>query len=237
MREVTASDIKKELFKIAFFIQHSGLFDAFSPATRRTLESLPVEWESVQIDGETHLKWKDEPTWAEADLSGKLGDDPVSIKIKRSSSRNIYVVSFQKKRYTVENMTSLKNLFDDLQEGKTPKPKLMQKTYNTLNQKKIHLNTQSRHHYLNTVSSRPWKIDISKDSARIFVRFWTPAKTEEEKQEFDKKLEEQNKFRLNSVGSFIKKILQKEDINIDDLVFTHRLLNVSGKSGFLITIK
>jgi len=237
MFEITAKEVKKELKRIAFFIQHSGLFDTFSPHTRRTLEALPVEWESVQVDGQTNLKWQDEPTWAEADLVGTMNDEPVEVKIKRSSSRNTYLVSYSGKKYTVENMDALRKLFDDLQEGKTPKPKVLQSSYDLLNQKKTHLNSQAKHYYLNQVTEKPWKIDISKDSSRIFVKFLTSAVNSNELDSFNSKLEEQDKFRINSVGSYIKKMLQKDGIDVSELTFTQRLISTPGKAGFLITIK
>lgn len=237
MFEITAKEIKKELKRIAFFVQHSGLFDSFSPTTRRTLESLPVEWEAVQVDGETTLKWQDHPTWAEADLEGMLDDKPIKMKIKKSSSRNIYSIQYDGKKYTVENMPDLRKLFEDLQEGGTPKPKVMQESFDLLNKKKTHLNTQSKHYYLNDVSDGPWKLDITKDSSRIFVKFSVPSADEASKVKMDEKLEEQDKFRINTIGSYVKKLLQKEGLDISDLAFTQRLLNVSGKSGFLITIR
>ena len=237
MNLITKKEVKRELAKIAFFIQHSGLFDSFSPHTRRTLESLPVEWESVQVDGQTQLKWQEEPSWAEADIEGKMNDKPLKMHIKKTSSRNIYTIAYEGKKYTVENMEALRKLFDDLMAGSTPKPQIMQSSFDLLNKQKVHLNTQSRHHYLEQVSKGPWKLDINKDSSRIFVRFTTPANGEKERMEFDSKLEEHDKFRINTIGSYIKRLLEKEDIDISDLTFTQRLVSESDQSGFIVTIK
>lgn len=237
MSEITQEFILKELKKIAFFVQHSGLFDGFSPTTKKMLESLPVEWESVELDGETKLKWQEEPQWKFADLEGKLNDKTLKMNIRKSSSRNIYTVDYEGKKYTVENLNALRKLLDDLQEGKNPKPKIMQDSYDVLSTKKTTLLSQSKQYYLNQASNGPWKIDINKDSSRIFVKFLVDVKDHEDKKQVDERLEDHDKFRIHSVGSYAKKILQSAGLDLTDLTFTQRILNVPNKSGFLITIK
>ncbi|MDB4330213.1 hypothetical protein N9948_00600 [bacterium] len=237
MHEITAKEVKKELKRIAFFVQHSGLFDGFSPQTRKTLESLPVEWESVQVDGETELKWQDKPHWKFADLEGKLNDKTIKMNIKKSSSRNTYTILYEGKKYTVESMAALKTMFDDMDTGKMPKPQMLQSSYDVLNKKKTNLSSQSKQYYLTQASTRPWKLDINKDSSRIFVKFMVPVQDEKEKNQVDGKLEEQGKFRINSVGTYIKKLLKQAGLDTNELTFTQRLLSVPNKSGFLITIK
>lgn len=237
MFEITARYIKKELKKLAFFIQHSSLFESFSPLTRKTLEDLPVEWESVELDGETQLKWQDQPSWKEADLTGKLDDKPLKMKIKKSSSRNIYVIDFDSKKYTVENLNDLRVLFMDLQEGKSPKPQLMQMSYDIISRQKTPINNYSKQYYLSQASQGHWTIDVSKDSSRIFIKFTTPVKSDEEKNNVNGALEEQDKFRMNSIGTYLKKVLKNENVDVSSLDFTHRLLNIPNKAGFLITVK
>jgi len=47
MSIITSSYVKKELNKLAFFIHNAEMFEEFGVKIRRTLEDLPVEWDSA----------------------------------------------------------------------------------------------------------------------------------------------------------------------------------------------
>jgi hypothetical protein len=251
MSEIIEKYIKKELLKIAFYLKSSAFFINFPPKMRKTLESLPVEWTgpsqvkdekgglkpSPKFDGETQLDWQDAPTWKVAECQGKFQDKEVKLIIRRSSSRNVFKIFYSNEEFSVDNLEDLVVLFMDLQEGKSSVPELKEKSYDILNRKKTEINNYSKKYYLEQASNSVWEVKVDKDYSRIYITFSVAITDKEQKKSVDSALLEQDKFRLNSVGSYIKKILKNEEIDVSQLSFTHRLISDQNKSGFKITIK
>lgn len=251
MSEIIKNYVKNELLKIAFYLKSSAFFMNFPPKMRKTLESLPVEWTgpsqmrddkgvlrpSPKFDGVTKLDWQETPTWKIAECVGKFKDKEVKLVIKRSSSRNVFKIFFSNEEYSVDNLEDLVLLFVDLEEGKSSIPELKEKSYEILNNKKTEINNYSKKYYLSQASNSTWEVKVEKDYSRIYLTFSVSVKDEEEKEKVDSVLLEQDKFRLNSVGSYIKKILKNEEIDVNKLNFTHRLISKNNASGFKITIK
>jgi hypothetical protein len=251
MSEIIKNYVKKELVKIAFYLRSSAFFLRFPPKMRKTLESLPVEWTgpsqvktekgdlkpSPKFDGETQLDWQDTPTWKVAECHGRFQDKDLKIIIRRSSSRNVFKIFYSNEEFSVDNLEDLVLLFVDLEEGKSSVPELKEKSYEILNKKKTEINNYSKKYYLFQASNSTWEVKVDKDYSRIYVTFSVNVGDESEKKDVDKVLLEQDKFRLNSVGSYLKKLLKNEEIDVSKLNFTHRLLSDSDKSGFKITIK
>lgn len=237
MFEITAKYVKKELNKISFFIQYSGLFDQFAPATQNALENLPVEWESAQTDGQTQLKWKDKPQWKYADLVGKLGDKTFKMRINKNSSRNIYTIIYEGNQYKVTSLGKLKSLVDSLEEGKTPRPEKMQTSYNIIKKQQANIKDQSVKYYLNQVSEKPWQFTMQKDPSRIYLKFYIVTEDDQEKKDIKEKLGYHDDYRINSIGSYVKKVLKKEGIDVSDIEITQRMIDMPRKVGFNLTIK
>jgi len=237
MSGIIEKEFFRELRKLSFFSQHSGLFDGFAPQTRKSLEALPIEWESVQTDGETNLKWQAEAHWKYADLEGKLNDKSLQMRIKKTSSRNTYTVSYDNKKYTVESMNELNALIESLEQNKMPRAQMKQMAFDVINKKKTNLHSQAKQHYLNQVSDKNWVIKVQKDPSRIYVKFFVQAETDEEKEQIKEKLKEHDNFRMDSVGSYIKKILKSDGVDVSDLEVTRRVIDMPRKTGFVITIK
>lgn len=251
MSEIMEKYIKKELIRIAFYLKSSAFFINFPPKMRKTLESLPVEWTgpsqvkddkgvlkpSPKFDGETQLDWQDAPTWKVAECQGKFQDKDVKLIIRRSSSRNVFKIFYNNEEFSVDNLEDLVVLFMDLQEGKSSVPELKEKSYDILNRKKTEINNYAKKYYLEQASNSVWEVKVDKDYSRIYLTFSVSVSNPEDKKAVDAVLLEQDKFRLNSVGSYIKKVLKNEEIDVSQLNFTHRLISDSNKSGFKITIK
>ena len=161
---ITSSYVQNELMRLAFFIQNAGLFDEFGVKIRRTLEDLPVEWDSAQTDGEVVMT-KGDPeivedgdnpaeesytTWKIADLAGKLNDKPIKLQIKREFGednktgrteikRIKYTLTYDGKHYTISSLPKLTDAVEKLSAGKIPKPKLMQMAYDLIQHRKAEI--------------------------------------------------------------------------------------------------
>jgi hypothetical protein len=249
MTEITAKTIEKELKKIAFFVQYSGLFDDFPPRTRNVLEDLPVEWDSVQTDGsidkeklaETdELREDTNTTWKEADLVGTLGEKPFKMKIKRGNKRTTYEVIYDGKKYPTSSLDKLESLVERLQQGKPTRQEMMLKAYKTIQKNNSNILRYSQQYYLNQASNKKWNLKLDRNSSQgtILLRFFVRPDNEAEHQNVKNQLQFDNNMRINAVGSYIKnKILPSSGIDTTELVMTQKILNMPDKTGFLITIK
>ena len=231
----------QELEKIAFFLQHSGLFDKFAPRTRAVLESLPVEWSSAETGGEIMLDWQQEPTWETAHLDGMLKDIPFKMDIKRDSSRYTYKIIYDGKEYQTTNLTALKTIVNNLVEGEVPKPKVLKACYDLLQSKKTAFFDTIVKHYLAGVTELSWQIKLQKDTTRIYARFYVilddVSLEEGHKKEIMSKLKEHNFYRPNGVGSFLKKQFVEEGLDVESLQFNRKFIDLRNQAGFIITIK
>ena len=248
MSTITTSYLKKELSKLAFFIQNAGLFDEFGVKIRRTLEDLPVEWDSAQTDGQVIYKGK--PTWKVADLEGKLNDKPLKLKIKREFGKDEnsdlneikrikYTLSYDGKNYVVSSLPKLRDAVEKLSAGKVPKPKLMQMAYDLIQHRKAEIYTHIKRNFLQQVSREVWYYKVSKDASRIYLRFYVKTEIPEKKEEIEEKLTEHNNYRLDSIGSYLETLLSGEGITgIDkENSMSHSLIKLSDQAGFTITLK
>lgn len=169
---ISKNFVKKELEKVAFFVQHSGLFDQFPIRTRKVLEELPIEWNTAETSGEVQLKWQEEPTWASADLSGTLDGNPLSLKIKKDSARNIYTLIYDKKEYQTDSLSKLKSIIESITSGTSPKPKILQAIYDLIQSKKHEIYQYVKIKYLSNITPKHWNLKIQKDVSRIYLRFY-----------------------------------------------------------------
>ena len=264
MFDITSAYLKKELRKIAFFIQNAGLFDEFGVKIRRTLEDLPVEWDSVQTDGEIELspsgkseegfgedtESKTYKTWKVADLAGKLNDKPLKLSIQREVGKDHetktneikrikYTLTYDGKRYLVSSLSKLKDAVEKLSAGKVPKPKIMQMAYDLIQHRKAEIYTHIKRNFLQLVSRDIWYYKVSKDASRIYIRFYVKTDDPEKKQEIDDKLTEHDNYRLDSIGSYLETLIGGEGISglTKENNMTHSLIKLSDQAGFVITIK
>jgi len=221
--------------KLSFFLQHSGLLDAFSPRARRTFENLPVSWNSVETDGETIMN--DKSQWKEAELEGTLNDKDFKIKVTKGNKRYTYTIYFENKSYRVESLDSLKSTVESLASGDMPKPKQKQVIYDMLLNKKNIINNYLSKHLMDGITENPWKLVIHKDNNRIYLRYTTYAPENKHKIYIRNKLKEADYFRLDSVGVYLKSLIKKLDIDPSQFIMTHRFLDEKEYSGFLVTIR
>lgn len=230
----------QELEKIAFFLQHSGLFDKFAPRTRRVLEGLPIEWVSVETGGETTLDWQEGPTWETAHLEGKLKDLPLKMDIKRDSSRYTYRILYENKEYQTSNLSNLKSIISNIAEGKVPKPKVLQSAFDLIQSNKSEIYDYVMKYFLVDVTDLTWEIKVQKDVSRIYVRFFVDLRQQMDdnvKSDILEKLKWHEFYRVDSVGSYLKALLKKEGIDSDELTFTRKFIDLAHQAGFIITIK
>ena len=92
---ITAEKIRKELKKISFFVQYSGIFDQLTPQIRNTLEGVSgVEWESAQIDSEFQPKWEEggETQWKKGSSNVKFKGKPATKMLMPTSHNNANIV-------------------------------------------------------------------------------------------------------------------------------------------------
>jgi len=248
MSIITSSYLKKELSKIAFVIHNAGLFDEFGVKIRRTLEELPVEWDSSQTDGQVIYKGK--PTWKVADLVGKLNDKPLKLQIKREFGKDEnsdlneikrikYLLTYDGKKYVVSSLPKLDDAIEKLSAGKIPKPKIMQMAYDLIQHRKAEIYTHIKRNFLTQVSRETWYYKVSKDASRIYLRFYVKTDDPETKQEIEEKLTEHDNYRLDSVGSYLDTLISGEGIAglSKENNMTHSLIKLSDQAGFVITFK
>ena len=234
---IDKSFIEKELTKIAFFVQHSGFFDEFPDKIKAVFEKLPIEWEAVDTAGEIVLKWQDTPTWETASLKGKLSDKPIEIKVKRDSSRYIYKVFYEKSEYPTSSLQKLKAIIENLTSGKEPTQKLMQSTYDLIKKNQSEYVKFAKEKALKDVSEKDWKFKLYKDINGIYLRFYIDLfEQEEEKNNIDEKLKEHNYYRIDTIGTFLKKKIEKENIDITNIKFYHKPISLPNQAGFVLTI-
>jgi len=248
MSIITSSYLKKELNKLAFFIQNAGLFDEFGAKIRRTLEELPIEWDSSQTDGQVLYKGK--PTWKIADLEGKLNDRPIKLQIKREFGKDEnselneikrikYKLTHDGKGYTVSSLPKLRDAVEKLSAGKVPKPKIMQMAYDLIQHRKAEIYTHIKRNFLQQVSRDVWFYKVSKDASRIYLRFYVKTDDPEKKQEIEDKLTEHENYRLDSIGSYLETLISGEGIAgiTKENNMTHSIIKLSDQAGFTITLK
>jgi len=248
MSIITSSYLKKELGKIAFFIHNAGLFDEFGVKIRRTLEELPVEWDSAQTDGQ--VIYKGQPTWKIADLVGKLNDKPLKLQIKREFGKDEnsdlneikrikYALTYDGKKYTISSLPKLEDAIDKLSAGKIPHPKIMQMAYDLIQHRKAEIYTHIKRTFLQQVSRDTWYYKVAKDASRIYLRFYIKTDDPEKKQEIEEKLTEHDNYRLDSVGSYLDTLVSGEGIAglSKENNMTHSLIKLSDQAGFVITFK
>jgi len=237
MYTISKEIIKKELERIAFFVQHSGLFDQFPVRTREVLENLPIEWIEVETGGETQLDWQDEPTWETAKIDGKLNEKPFILKVKKDSARNIYTIIYDNKQYQVSSLSKLESTIESISSGTTPKPKMMKIVYDLIQTKKDEIYQYVVKNYLSNVTKKHWNLKIQKDVSRIYLRFYVDLPNEEEREDIKDKLREYDAYRLDSVGTYIKNLIKKSGTDTSDFIFTRKFTDLEDKTGFVITIK
>ena len=229
--------ITRELKKLAFFLQHSGLFDKFPPRTRNVLEELPIEWESAETGGETILEWQKDPTWETADLKGKLKDKPIEMKIKRTSDRYVYTIIYDGHKSAVSSLEQLKSIINSYVDGAVPKPKILQTAYNLLQQKKedIYVGITK---YLEGITDLHWEFEVRKDIGRVYARFYVDlGEDDEDKEVIMRKLKEHNYYRIDCVGSYLKMFLKKEGIELaEEKHVKRKFINLGHQAGFIITL-
>jgi len=230
IKDIVLSEIKK----IAFFLQHSGLFDNFTPRSRNDLENLPIEWVSVETDGEVQLTPEGKAHWKTAELKGKLKEKDLFLKIEKSPDRNIYTLVYDNKTYKTSAMPKLKSIVDSLNAGETPKPKYLQTIYNLLQQRKNEIRKFIESQYLKGISETPWEILITKDVSRIYLKITVETNTPAE---VVTELKSKNFYRIDNIGVYLKHLMKKANLNVDDFTITHRLLRVGNTAGFTISIK
>jgi len=234
MTEITKEFIIEEMNKISFFIQHSGMFDNFTPRSKNDLESLPVEWVEVKTDGEIELTEGGQKHWKSADLKGKLKDKDLFLKIDKSPDRNIYTLVYDNGTYKTSNMSKLKSIVESLESGETPKPKYLQAVYNVLQQKKMEIRKFIEEHYLKGLSDTPWEILISKDVSRIYIKMTVDS---EDPAKIIDQLKSHNFYRMDSIGQYLKHLIKKANIESEDFIFSHRFLRIGMTAGFTVSIK
>jgi len=260
---LTDTYIKDKLHKLAFFIQNAALFDEFGVKIRRTLEDLPIEWDSSQTDGKVEMSKKspdsslDESipeetytTWKVADLVGKLNDKPLKLQIKREFGKDHktgrteikrikYTLNFDGKRYTISSLPKLRDAVDKLSAGKIPQPKIMQMAYDLIQHRKAEIYTHIKRNFLQQVSRDTWYYKVSKDASRIYIRFYNKTDDPEKKQEIEEKLTEHDNYRLDSIGSYLETFITGEGISgiTKEGNMTHSIIKLSDQAGFTITIK
>jgi len=235
---ITLDYIKSELKKTAFFVQYSGLFDKFPTRMRNTLDSLPVEWEKVDVGGEFKPSWtKNETEWKEADLLGKLNKEEFKLKIIRDEDRYEYRIYFQKKLYKINNLDKLKSTINSIFKGEKPKPQLMQEFYDALFANKSEIHKYAEMHFLAQLTPF-WSIDIKRDLGHIYIRFFVvDEEVLKNRRVIEGKLFEHNAFRIESIIHYLKTIAKKITLDIDKLEFKHRPIDMPHQLGFLISIK
>lgn len=229
-KELVLSEIKK----ISFFLQHSGLFDNFTPRSRNDLEDLPVEWVSVETDGEVQLTPEGQKHWKTAELKGKLKEKDLYLKIEKSPDRNIYTLVYDNRTYKTSAMPKLKSIVDSLNAGETPKPKYLQAVYNILQRRKMEIRKFIEAHYLKGISETPWEILVTKDVSRIYIKM-TVETNEPEK--IINELKSKNFYRIDNIGVYLKHLMKNANISPENFTVTHRLLRVGNTVGFTISIK
>jgi len=248
MSLITAKYIKNELNKLSFLIKSAGIFDGLGTKVRNTLEELPIEWDSSQTDGSE--TYKGETSWKVAELKGKLNDKPLKLKIKREFGssddseyneikRIKYTVTYEGKSYLVSSLPKLEDAVEKLSAGKVPKPKIMQMVYDLIQHRKAEIYTQIKRNYLTQVSRDTWYYKVSKDSSRIYIRFYNKIDDPEKKQEIEDKLTDHNYYKLDRIGSYLETLITGEGINgiTKENNMTHSLINLPNEAGFIITIK
>lgn len=234
MTEITKDFVLSEIKKISFFLQHSGMFDNFTPRSRNDLEGLPIEWVSVETDGEVQLTPNGEPHWKTAELKGKLKDKDLYLKIEKSPDRNIYALVYDNKTYKTSSMPKLKSIVDSLNAGETPRPKYLQVVYNTLSKRKNDISKYIQPHYLKGISESPWDILVTKDVSRIYLKMTI---TTDEPEKVIAELKKGNFYRLDSIGVYVKHLMKKANLDPEDFTITHRLIRIGDTAGFTISIK
>lgn len=222
--------------KLSFFLQHSGLFDDFSPRTRRTLENLPVTWTSAETDGETVMNRK--PQWKEADLVGTMNDKEFKIKVTKGNKRYTYTIYYENKSYRVESLDSLQSTVESLASGDMPKPKQKQNVYDMLQNKRVIILSYLEKKILTDITGNDWKLAINKDNNRIYLRCTTHAPEDKHHTYISNKLKEADNYRLDCAGIYLKSLFKQIDADPSIFVMTHRLLRKGqDESGFIVTIK
>lgn len=231
MAQITKDDVLSEIKKISFFLQHSGMFDNFTPKTRNFLESLPIEWEKVSPEGEAPSNPEGKQYW---DLKGKFEDKDLFLKIEKSADRTIYTLVFDNKTYKTSAMPELKSILDNLKTGQTPKPKYLQAIYNKIQQNKNEIKKFIVEHYLKGISEESWEILISKDVKRIYLKMTLVSESPEK---IIDELKKNDYYRLDYIGVYIKHMIKKSNANPDDFIVSHKLLRIGNNVGFTVSIK
>ena len=221
--------------KLSFFLQHSGLFEDFSPRSRRVLENLPITWNSVETDGETVMNQKEQ--WKEADLEGVMNDKDIKIKVTKGNKRYTYTIYFENKSYRVESLDSLKSAVESLASGGMPKPKQKQTIYDMLQTKRNIIDNYTEKNILIGITDNPWDLRITKDNHRIYMRFTTYAPEDKHKVYIRSKLKEANYYRLDCLGLYLKSLIKELDLDPSNFVMSHRFLDAGEDYGFLVTIR
>lgn len=230
------SYVKQELRKIAFFIQHSGIFDGFPSRLRNDIEELQVEWQSVDTK---ELSDQQDPTsWNIAQLLGKLEEKPFKLNIKRTVDRNFYTLFYEGKKYgPFSSMKDVQDNIESLVSGKTPIAVFKKQLFTYLSKYKNILEEYLAKHFLYGITTKPWTIKVTKDTKQIFIRFFVETMDEKEKDFIDKKLKEHNTFRLNRVNSYLQTLPTRAGIQKNVFDFDTKVLNSEKGAGILVTVK
>ena len=100
--------------------------------------------------------------------------------VERGQDRYTYVITFEGKRYKVNNLDKLKATVESLDTGGIPRPQMLQSIWELIKGKKPELFQYVRQHYLVQMSGKSWFMDIRKDTSHIYIRFYIKPETPEE---------------------------------------------------------
>lgn len=238
MSKLIANLVRKELKKLAFFVQYSGMLEELTVRLKNKLEDLPVEWtDSPRFEGSWIPKWDvdQKETWSEAFLKGELLDHPVELIIKRDDDRYEYSFIYKGKKYKTNNLTKLQNSVRSIADGKKPLQEKLSDTYKMLSNKKEEISTYIKTYYLKDLSSKNWQMKLTKDVSHIYLKFFILGT--EEQDSINEKLVEHDYHRVYSTISYLKILIKRLGLDPKALSFKPSLIKSGTQSGFKITIK
>ena len=230
--------VKQELKKIAFFIQNAGLFDLFPTRSSNALQDLPVEWKTVQTEGEFIPEWGNgRKTFKDAYLSGLIKDKELKLQIRASNDRNVYKLEYEGKKYSLTSLTKLTQTIENLAAGGIPRPKTLLDSYQLFKNKKSEIYNYIKEHYLYFTVEEPWELEITKQGSNyIWLRFFVTSETVK-RDRIEAKLKEHGDHRMVGVTSFVKAFLAKNEIDPNKLNFEYTLIEKpENEAGFIVTI-
>lgn len=223
MFNLTAEYVKKQLDKVAFFIQYSDVLHAISDRIRNVIEddALEIAWVSAKLDSPED--------WKQALVEGDLKGQPLKIMIKRNGDKYTYEVFYQSKKYISSNLKKLKELLFTLKEEKTPKLKNLQLVYRFLSTKEDSVFEYIKNNYLK-YERKEWDISLVKDPHSIRVRIYL---NDPQEKNLELSMVKQN---LPKIIEYLKLIMRRGGLDISDISFEEKLIKSPNQIGFLIVV-